>query len=177
MKLTKDISPEQRDWRNNDQVWMTCRQNHIISYAQQGDWLRNIASDPTIQMFGIEVGYDTNIGTCGLTSINYHHGTAEFSLLIAPAYQGKKYSKPALILLLDYGFNRLRLETIWGDVMENNIAVQIFENMGFNNCGLLRSRYFKGRKRIGTYAIDMTRKEFNERYSIGYIEEIKKDGT
>lgn len=126
-------------------------------------------------MFGIETD-SSIVGTCGLTSINYHHGTAEFSLLIGPKYQGNGYGKKGLILLLDYGFNRLRLETIWGEVMEGNPAHKVFAKMGFNNCGTLRARYFKGRTRLDVHAIDITREEFNERYTRSQIEEIKGHG-
>jgi diamine N-acetyltransferase len=164
VKLNADL-PEtwNQYWRNDPKIWTWCRQNHEISSKDQRDWAERIHEDPAIEMFGLKVD-NNDVGQCGLTSINYHHGTAEFSLLIAPEFQGKGYGSDALIALLDYGFNRLRLETIWGEVLEGNPAMHIFKNIGFTINGTLRSRYFKGRKRLDAHSIDITREEFNEKY-------------
>lgn len=170
-------------WRNDPRIWSTCRQNHIITDYQQMRWAENIDSDPTIQMLGIyakesarglgvtdlstgKVDLETHfVGVCGLTSINSNHGTAEFSLYIGPEYQGKGYGKAALIHLLDYGFNRLRLETVWGEVMQHNQAANMFQDVGFTVMkDMCRSRYFKGGKRIGSFQCDILRDEFNSKW-------------
>lgn len=160
----RDMPLSAIDWRNDENVWRWCRQNHIITERQQEKWEDDIESDPTVQMLVIVNDIGSALGVCGLTSINYHHRTAEFSLYIAPEYQGKGFGKTALIKLLDYGFNRLNLYCIWGEVMENNPALKMFEDLGFTIGGKLRSRYFKDRHYVDSYAIDILAEEFNERY-------------
>jgi len=169
VKLTKNISSKQFMWRNDPRINAWTRQNGLISEADQANWFKKIETDNTIQMFGIlapskflnkefsqmlrpdqasgvlgvDYHVDTNVGTCGLTSISPVHGTAEFSLLIGPEYQNNGYGKAALIELLKYGFNHLRLNCIWGETFEGNHALKMFLSLGMKEEGRLRSRYFK----------------------------------
>lgn len=147
VRLTKEISPKQFQWRNDPAITDWTRQNGLISPADQERWLQKIASDPSLQMFGIlaeteDDGWQ-NVGTCGLTSISLIHGTAEFSLLIGPEYQQKGYGKAALAALLRYGFEHLRLHCIWGETFEGNHALQMFKSLGMQEEGKVRARYFK----------------------------------
>lgn len=168
VELSPNIPDDAMEWRNNIHVWTWCRQNHIITQADQQRWLELINKDNTIEMFGI---YDRvegqTVGVCGLTSINRNHGTAEFSLYIAPQHRGKAYGKCGLIRILEYGFYRLRLDTIWGEVMEGNQAMLLFKDVGFTVMETMcRSRYYKRGQRIGSYQIDILRPEFMEKWSI-----------
>ena len=165
IELTGDIPELAMEWRNHPDIWSWCRQNNILTQADQDRWLERIKNDSSIQMYGIRVLPDRElVGVCGLTSINYHHRTAEFSLYIAPEHQGNGYGTLALKGLLDYGFNRLNLQCIWGEVMEENPALEIFLKIGFALGTKCRSRYFKERKYINSYQIDMLASEYNERY-------------
>lgn len=162
--LTPNIPPQARQWRNNQMIWRYCRQNTLISTAGQKRWLERIEGDPTIKMFGISVhGTNEQIGVCGLTSISLVNGSAEFSLYIAPKFQGNGYSKDALMALLNHGFNEWRLERIWGEVFEYNVkALAAFKKIGFKQEGILRHTYFKEGKYIDSIIVSMLKDEFHD---------------
>ena len=143
IKLTKEIAPEAFNWRNDPSIYRWTRQQGIISYSDHYSWLDKITKDPSIMMFGVLNHEKQNIGTAGLTSIRYDHGTAEFSLLIAPEHQKKGYGKEALKLLLIYAFDNLRLQTVYGETLVGNPALKMFKDLGFQVEGTLKARYFK----------------------------------
>lgn len=171
--LCSKISTKQFGWRNNPKINMWTRQNGVISKADMKNWRTKIENDPTIKMFGIAnkttegVLYDRHeiVGTAGLTSISHVHGSAEFSLLIGPEHQGKGFGKAALIELLRYGFQHLRLNLIWGETIECNPAREMFKKIGFVEEGLLRNRYFKFGKYKNSIMLSITKEEFDARYS------------
>lgn len=180
LTLTRNISEEQRSWRNDPEIRRWTRQNGLLSEDDQKKWHEKIETDPTIQMFGIEVdwaepgidGYRVhgkkNVGTCGLTSVNREHGTAEFSLLIGPEYQKKGFGKKALIKLFGYGFRHLRLNCIWGETFENNPAMKMFKELGMIEEGKCRQRYFKNGFYVDSSQISILRQEAERQWWWSY---------
>jgi len=154
--LTADIPAKARAWRNRREVWRWCRQKTLISEFDQYDWHNKIHEDPTIKMFGVYLqGKEANchIGVCGFTSINKDNQSAEFSLYIAPEFQGRGYGRKALELLLMHGFIDWGFRRIWGEVFEGNPAMEMFEKIGFIHEGTLRSSYWKAGGWIDSHLI------------------------
>src|SRR6266446_1504025 len=160
IRLVKEISEKQKEWRNDPQIMKWTRGSQLLSEEDVNQWRRKIESDSSIEMFGIEINDSegkiiVSIGTCGLTSISTLHRTAEFSLFIDPYWQNCGYGRNALIQLLTYGFLNLGLEVIWGETFESNPAWHLFETIGFQKEGMLRSRYYKFGKRVNSIVFSM----------------------
>jgi RimJ/RimL family protein N-acetyltransferase len=102
----------------------------------------------------------TNIGVAGLTSIDRHNRSAEFSLYIAPEHQKKAYGAKALELLLYHGFEDMGLNRIWGEVFAGNPAMHMFQKLGFKAEGCLRDTYWKHGEFIDSHMISMLAREF-----------------
>jgi RimJ/RimL family protein N-acetyltransferase len=147
IKLTKEIAPEAFNWRNDPKVFRWTRQQGLISYSDHLAWLDKITKDKSIMMFGVVAtlgpAQGKTVGQAGLTSIRQDHGSAEFSLLIGPEFQGQGYGRATLKELLLYGFDHLRLNTIYGETLVGNPALKMFESLGLTVEGLLKARYFK----------------------------------
>lgn len=161
------------EWRNDDSIREWCRQVGYISWMDHLKWYKRQNNDPSIRMFLIEDGY--NVGVCGLTSINHIHSRAEFSLYIAPKYQGKGYGKQALAKLFDFGFKELNLNLIWGETLFDNPAHLMFEKMGMKKEGTRRQFYFKDGKYISADLYSITREEWyaNSNMDDPYSKRIK----
>lgn len=142
LHLYSEISLQHLDWRNDERVRKWCRHSTLITEATHRYWLEKIERDPTSLYLGV-MEDSVDVGTVGLTDIDYINGTAEFNILIDPLEQGKGYGKQSLILLLKLAFNELRLRLVWGEVIEGNPALEIFKKIGFKIDGILRQRYFK----------------------------------
>ena len=158
ISLTPFISKKQFYWRNSPEVNAWTRQNGLLSLGDMERWMDRIETDKTIKMFGLMNGTEA-VGTCGLTSIDLTHGTAEFSLLIGPEFHRKGYGRAGLIELLKYGFKNYPLNLIFGETFEGNPARHLFRKLGFVEEGFLRQRYFKNGKHINSIMLSMLREE------------------
>lgn len=155
-----EVKNQIRHWRNAPEVFTWCRQNDLITETKHKAWLENHEKDPTIKMYLVRDG-STPIGVCGLTSIDLVNQRAEFSLYIAPEYQGQGYGGKALKLLLWHGFNAYPFNVIWGEVFDSNHALKLFEKVGFKKEGVRRDFYYRNGKFIDAHLISMKRSEFS----------------
>lgn len=106
-------------------------------------------------MFAIETSTGFS-GVCGLTDIDQTNSRAEFSLYIAPKKQKTGLAQEALKLLLEYGFNTLGLNRIWGEVFGNNEkAMHIFKKFGFVEEGIRHDFYFRDGQFINALLISV----------------------
>lgn len=150
-------------WRNSPLIYKWCRQNDLLDYHNHENWINNLGKDKSIKMYMIVENNDF-IGVCGITDIDLINQRAEFSLYIAPEFQGKKYSMPALLLLFKHAFDSYPLNVIWGETFEGNRAAKIFSSIGMHLEGIRRDFYFRDNKFIDAHLFSIKRKEFYDRH-------------
>jgi RimJ/RimL family protein N-acetyltransferase len=173
MNMTVELAPIMREdlpklfqWRNDHRIWAWTRQNDLLNEVEHAEWFERQAKDPAIRMYKLVLKTDgtTNaVGVCGLTSIDYQNSRAEFSLYIAPAFQGKGIGKMALQVLLTHGFVNLGIRRIWGETFDGNPAAKIFETLGMVKEGTRRGFYWKDGKYVDAHLYSITREEFHAR--------------
>lgn len=150
-----------RSWRNDQRIWAWCRQNDLISDRDQRKWFESQSDDRCIKMYTIKPkGSDFMVGVCGLTSIDHVNRRAEFSLYIAPTYQGCGYATEALKTLCAHGFKSLNLNSIWGESFDGNKATAMFEKIGFKKEGTRREFYFKDGRYVDAHLYSLLSREF-----------------
>lgn len=149
-----------REWRNCASIMRWCRQSDLISDGEQARWFESQDKDPSIKMYSI-YGGGSFVGVCGFTSIQPIARHAEFSLYIAPKFQRKGCAKGTLKTLFTHGFKSLGLSQIWGETLEGNPALKIFEAMGMKIDGVKRAFYFKQGRFQDATLVSMTRAEFD----------------
>lgn len=150
-----------RKWRNDFSVWKWTRQNDLISETGHAEWFKKQAYDPSIQMYAIfQPDKPDIIGVCGLTSIDFIHSRAEFSLYISPMMRGNQLGSKALHTLVSHGFNSLNINSIWGETFEGNSAIKIFNAMGFKKDGVRREFYYKSGKKTDAILISILKSEW-----------------
>ncbi|MBI2042973.1 GNAT family N-acetyltransferase [Candidatus Pacearchaeota archaeon] len=102
--------------------------------------------------FGITIK-DKNkiIGVIGLANIDKNNKKAEIGYWI-----GKKYRKQGIVseaekTVLDFGFNKLKLNKIFGKAMPENMGSnKLFKKFKFRKVGLLKEDFIKnGKKKDG----------------------------
>lgn len=151
-------------WRNDHRIWQWCRQNDLISDAEQLAWFEKQSKDNTIKMYKTTVKTKDKyvaVGVCGFTSIDMTNRRAEFSLYISPNFQGNSFGKKALNCLLTHGFKNLGFNTIWGEVFDGNPAINMFYALGFKHEGTRREFYFRDGKFINAELISIKASEWN----------------
>jgi ribosomal-protein-alanine N-acetyltransferase len=72
------------------------------------------------------------IGYIGYWRIKKEHYRAEIGYALHPAFWKKGITKEAILAVIDYGFNKMNLHSIEGDINADNIAsAAILESVGF----------------------------------------------
>jgi RimJ/RimL family protein N-acetyltransferase len=149
-----------QDCRNMVEIRTWCRQFTLISDDEQLGWRDHINKAGNIKMFGVWA--DKQIGVAGFTSIDRQNRSAEFSLWIDPSQQGKKYGSQALFTLLWHGFKDWGFHRIWGEVFDNNPAMELFRAMGFQYAGKWQEAYFRDGEFIDSHLIDLLARNFED---------------
>ncbi|MFA6271579.1 MAG: GNAT family protein [Patescibacteria group bacterium] len=88
------------------------------------------------------------IGFMGLSKISKKSKNADLFIAIGDAeYRGKGIGKKAMLWIIDYGFNKLKLHKIYLNVYENNVpAVKLYKSLGFVVEGKIKDDvFFSGR--------------------------------
>ena len=121
-------------WRNNPDIWRYTgnKPNRVITYDDELKWIRDVIKRPNEIRFAICVGEDEQyIGNVQLTDIRER--TAQFHIFIGEvSYHGKGIGTKSTLLLLDYAFSVLGLESVYLFVNNKNIsAIKSYEKCGF----------------------------------------------
>ena len=127
-------------------------------------------SSPNDIVFAVDQKKNKNfIGTTGLYLINWVARRAQFRILLGETkFYGKGYGTEVTKLVVNYGFNRLNLESIYlGVNEENTAAIKTYENAGFIADGRYRKFIYNNGKYYDSINMTITKEEFN----LGIIDE------
>jgi len=104
---------------------------YLMSYIGQ------LRRQSTKHQFAIKTRSGRHIGNCACYDINHRKNEAELGIMIGDRhFWGKGYGSAALIYLVDYVFNHLKLRRVHLKTLENNLRAQhCFLNCGFNIYG------------------------------------------
>jgi RimJ/RimL family protein N-acetyltransferase len=107
-------------------------------------------------------GTETPVGSCGLYLIQWICRRAEFRILIGDdAARGKGHGSEAARLMVDYGFDKLNLETIYlGVNEENGQAIRSYENAGFQREGIRRKLIYRNGRYYNALMMSILREEW-----------------
>lgn len=79
------------------------------------------------------------VGAVDLYEIDAFNGRAGIGILIAPEYQGKKFAKHSLQMIVDYAFDFLNLHQLYAYIaVDNEKSFTLFSKAGFEQVGIFR---------------------------------------
>lgn len=114
-------------WLNDKEV---CRYNShgdtLYTKEMAISYIQSVENSPTCKVFAIcDRASDKHIGNIALQAISMQNKSAEFAILLGDKeFWGKGLSKEAGKLLLQYGFDTLKLHRIYCGTSEANIPMQ-----------------------------------------------------
>ena len=114
-------------------------------------------------VFSVEVkNGNIFIGTTGLYLINWVARRAQFRILLGDVKSyGKGLGTQATKLVVEYGFNRLNLESIYLGVNEENIAaIKTYEKAGFIADGKYKKFIYNNGKYYDSVNMTITKEDF-----------------
>lgn len=121
------------NWRNRDENRRWFINSNIIEWGSHLKWFESYQKKSDDFVFVIEADGEL-VGQCAVYGIDLHRKRAEVGRFLAsPESAGKGYIKRGCQLLLDTCWNQLELETVFLEVLEENIrAIKLYEKLGFN---------------------------------------------
>lgn len=103
------------------------------------------------------------IGTCCLGNFDKGAERAEIGYAISKAHWGKGYATEAAKKILDYGFNKIKLNRIEATITPgNDSSVRVLEKLGFEREGLVRQRDLVKGKIVDGIIMGLLKSEYKE---------------
>lgn len=158
-------------WYNDPDVNKTLIIEELLELDKSLKWFDKAKDDDSRRDFVIETLDGEPIGITGLLGINCKHGTAECTCVIGEKkFWGKGLGSIVHSLLLQFAFEELGLNKVWGTVYTNNVAIiRIVEKLGFKIEGTLRQEKMIAGKRIDLHRIGVLKKEFTPLHKLYVI--------
>jgi len=128
----------------------------MLEYLTKHDFIMAIVEKET----------NKSIGICGLHNKNEVHRTATFGIFIGDkSYWGHGIGTEATLLILDYAFNVLNLNSISLEVIDfNKRAIKSYEKCGFTYVGKKRKAIFMAGIYHDLLIYDILASDFNSIY-------------
>ena len=105
---------------------------------------------------------DELIGMGGIENIEWENRRGEISLIINPDYRKRGYGKKAVDLILDFAFNRLNIDHVWGEcyLCGNHLFWEnIVDRLEGEGQYLRARKYFEGNY-FSSYYFDIEKSEY-----------------
>lgn len=88
-------------------------------------------------------GTDGLIGTIGFWKIDQEHYRGEIGYLMDPAFQGRGLMQEAMVEVISYGFDTMKLHSIEANVNPANVAsIRLLERMRFDREAYFKENYY-----------------------------------
>ncbi|WEG13010.1 GNAT family protein [Pullulanibacillus sp. KACC 23026] len=114
------------------------------------------------------------VGTIRFHKLRSWHRSCEIGVVLSPHFQQKGVMTEIMPFLLDYGFKRLRLNRIVGDIFAGNQGSRrLLERFGFQKEGVMRQTDFDGERFHDTVVYSMLKEEYELRMASGTIDSRK----
>jgi len=162
--LEPEDVPILTEWVQNEKVRENLLLRLPLSAPQESKWLEGLYKDSARAIFGIEVENPTwdFVGVCGLEGIDRSDGRAMVGIFLGDVnLWGKGFGTKALRVLLEIGFNELRLNRVGLEVFtENERAIRSYEKLGFVREGILREKHFRAGRFVDAQVMSVLAREY-----------------
>ena len=165
LKIIDESDIEQlREWRNSNYVSDFMISRTFISKDQQEQWYNTIKNDPSGIYWVIFSKEGVKLGLASLTKIDRINNEAEPGLYIGTkTHRNSFYGMEAYYYILDYGFQQIGLEKIFGTVISSNkTAIKMNSSFGFVTNTVLKAEIVVNGIPQDIYKVVLSKKAFYE---------------
>ncbi|MFH0734102.1 MAG: GNAT family protein [bacterium] len=151
-------------WRNSPKAKYLNKGASTVE--DQIKWIQNISNNE--YNYIIETKNNMPVGMISLYSINTQHKNAEVGRLILGDSEltiDLPVVYEALLLVMDFAFNELRLHRLYGTIFSDNLAMIKFNKyLGMREEGILRGHYLKNGEYQDIIVLGLLENEYKNTY-------------
>lgn len=161
-KLEKTDLGDHYRWANNDNLRrLVGGPPHPRSVAEIETWYQTVSNDAKQQLFSIKLADASSLGWIQLFAIDQNSGSAELGIVLDEEHWGKGYGHDALVALIRYAFEDLRLHRLGAEVLAINLpSLKLFETVGFQSEGRKRESYYTSGRFLDVNILGLLSREF-----------------
>ena len=132
-KIRKEDLKQIVKWRNDSEIIRFNTQFFLLNMELQKKWFEEITKkNSKSKMFVFKYGKEI-VGIGGLIHYDYQNKSADIAIILGETkIRGKGFGTKALGMLVEYGFNQMKLHRIGADIFEyNKVSLRLFEKLEF----------------------------------------------
>lgn len=158
--------PLLQQWANDPDVQSLLVGWHFpVSERDQLAWFNSLDVRSRDQRFAIEHPEHGLVGTANLVSIDHINGTATHGVMLGSAeHRGKGIGVDAVMAVMRYAFEEVRLHRLDGEIIEYNEASQrlYFGKCGWQQEGVRKGWFFRKGRRWDSVLMGIDRETYAE---------------
>ena len=122
-----------KKWRNDSKILKFNTQYFLLNMDHQKKWFDEVNDKESRNKMFVFKYRNKAVGVGGLIHLDKQNKNADVAIILGESkMHGKGLGKKALQLLVDYGFNKMKLHRIGAEIFENNkISLKLFEKLNF----------------------------------------------
>ncbi|MEI7499914.1 MAG: GNAT family N-acetyltransferase [Bacteroidota bacterium] len=134
------------EWENDTSIWKVSNTLTPFSKFHLEDYVLNTQHDifasKQLRLMVVLLKPDeanTPVGTIDLFDFDPFHFRAGVGIMIREIYREKGYAREAMEIIIQYGFEVLRLHQVYCNISPDNLSsLHLFEKLGFVKCAVKR---------------------------------------
>lgn len=136
--LKIDDAPLMLEWMHDDSVVQDLHADFAHKTLTDCEKFIREAQDGTNNLhLAVADSSDTYMGTVSLKDINLGNRSAEFAITMRKAAMGKGYAAEGMKTIMDYGFNKMKLNSIyWCVDPANHRALKFYDKNGYERISM-----------------------------------------
>ena len=142
-------------WRNQKEVRVMMKDDHVISYQEHEKWFASIEKCNDSEWFIVQyLGKD--VGVLGITNIDKRYNTCTWSMYLSPSMIGTGVGVLIEIFAIDHMLFNHKIKKIWGEVLSiNKGLLSLHELCGFKVNRIEKNKFKRNQKFVDIIEISM----------------------
>ena len=163
-EIDDDLQMQTREWRNSPEVAEYFKIPHI-SVETHKKWLAGMKTEHPDHIAFLLRSNGQNAGVTYFHSLDRQNARGDWGIYIyPPEFRHRGIGHFALTACINYAQDKLKLEELFLDVMENNsAAVRLYESMGFVPTGEKDGRFLRYRLKLNPLSASTEKKKTSSR--------------
>ncbi|MCY7918169.1 UDP-4-amino-4,6-dideoxy-N-acetyl-beta-L-altrosamine N-acetyltransferase [Bacillus vallismortis] len=155
----KDLDTVLR-WRNDERIRQSMYNDQIITEKQHHQWFKNLNSSKTEHYFIFTID-QTDTGFVSFKDVDHHNHHCYWGFYIGEAQSPKGSGSVMGFLALEWAFQQLEVEKVYGEVLSNNEkSLSYHQSLGFRKEGHFRNHIVRKNKYLDVIRYGLLKEEW-----------------